>query len=75
MWQSAEQGRMAVSPAVRAELEALRRYAPLGEEIESFWRAPAHQRAGTWSEHQDINEVMLATRLAPDGFLVLAPLH
>ena len=73
MWQAAGQSRTAISPGVRAELEALIRYVPLGEEIESFWRAPAHQRASTWSEHHDINEVMLATRLAPDGFLVLAP--
>ena len=28
----------------------------------------------TWSEHRDINEVMLATRLAPAGYLVLAPI-
>ena len=73
MQQAAGQRRGGVGPGARTALEALRRYVPLGEEIESFWRAPAHQRAGAWSEHEDINEVMLATRLAPDGFLVLAP--
>ncbi|MBI1732337.1 MAG: hypothetical protein HYR49_06165 [Gammaproteobacteria bacterium] len=71
MRQPAGQNPIAVRHAVRAELEALMRYVPLGNEIESFWRVPAHQRASTWLEHQDINEVMLATRLAPDGFLVL----
>jgi hypothetical protein len=35
----------------------------------SFWVDPGHRRAGTWVEHLDINEVMLATSLAPDGCL------
>lgn len=69
--QAAVQSRTAISPGVRAELEALMPYVPLGEEIESFWRSPVHQRASTWSEHHDINEVMLATCLASDGYLVL----
>jgi hypothetical protein len=30
-----------------------------------------HQAARTFTEHVDINEVMLATSLAPDGFLEL----
>jgi hypothetical protein len=72
MWQAAAQSRTATRPEVRAQLEALRRYVPLGEQIESFWREPEHQRASLWSEHRDINEVMLATRLVPNGFLVLA---
>ena len=67
LWQTSAQSGAAARPTVRAQLEALMRYAPLGEEIESFWRDPAHQRASTWSEHRDINEVMLATRLAPDA--------
>jgi hypothetical protein len=45
----------------------------LGEEIVSYWRAPAHRRARSWSGHRDINEVMLATSLAPAGFLLLPP--
>ncbi len=59
------------SPEVRARLQALIDYVPIGDEIESFWRDPGHRSARTWSEHRDINEVMLATRLAPDGFLLL----
>jgi hypothetical protein len=54
-------------------LESLRSFLPLGETIESFWLEPAHRRTPTWSEHRDINEVMLATRLAPAGFLALGP--
>ena len=75
MWQTAA-GRDAAAlahPELRAQLEALRRYLPLAREIESFWRDPEHRRATTWLEHRDINDVMLATGLAPEGFLVLSP--
>jgi hypothetical protein len=68
----APRGRPA-GPGVRARLDALRRYVPLREAIESFWRDPEHRRGHTWLEHRDINEVMLATSLAPEGFLVLLP--
>jgi hypothetical protein len=61
------------SPRLRAQLQALMHYLPLRDEIEATWRDPEQQRAATWTEHQDINEVMLATSLAPDGFLVLLP--
>ena len=64
----------AANPRLRAQLEALMQYLPLRDDIETFWRDPEQQRASTWTEHQDINEVMLATSLAPEGFLVLLPL-
>ena len=72
MWQSAnsEATRGSARAEVRARLQALTQYAPIRDEIESFWRDPEHRRASTWSEHHDINEVMLATSLAPDGFLI-----
>jgi len=41
--------------------------------IEAFWLRPESRRASTWTEHRDIDEVMLATTLLPDGFVVLAP--
>jgi hypothetical protein len=62
-----------IAPRVRTRLEALMRYVPLGKTIESYWRGLSHQSTSTWAEHRDINEVMLATCLAPDGFLVLTP--
>jgi len=73
MWQAAdrEPGRSGISPEVRARLQALMRYAPLGKAIESFWRSAEHRQTRAWSDHRDINEVMLATRLAVDGFLTL----
>jgi hypothetical protein len=61
-------------PEVRARLEDLMRHVSLRERIESFWLDSGHRRAPSWSEHQDINEVMLATSLAPDGCLVLPPI-
>jgi hypothetical protein len=66
-------GRASASPGVYARLQALMPYVPLGEEIVSYWRDPAHRVDRTWSAHRDINEVMLATALAPAGFLVLPP--
>ena len=59
--------------AARDALQALTRETGTREAIESFWLAPAHQRARSWQEHLDINEVMLATALAPDGFLGVPP--
>jgi hypothetical protein len=44
-------------------------YAALGQHIVSFWLDPGHRANSTWTEHADINEVMLATCLVPEGFL------
>jgi hypothetical protein len=62
------------NPRPGKQLKALMQYMHLCDEIEAFWRDPENQQATTWTEHQDINEVMLSTSLAPDGFLVLMPL-
>jgi hypothetical protein len=56
-------------PAVRASLAALSTHAPLIERIESFWLEPRHQGSHSWLAHEDINAVMLATSLAPAGYL------
>jgi len=64
-----------MTDGVRLRLRKLMQYVPVGERIESFWRTPEHRRSLTWSEHRDINEVMLATSLVPEGFLVLPPLY
>jgi hypothetical protein len=75
MWRWAEEGhhRSRASPAVRARLQTLQSYAPLRAEIERFWLEPEHRTERSWAEHLDINEVMLATSLAPDGCLLLPP--
>jgi hypothetical protein len=51
-----------------------KRYAPVKTAIESFWLDPAHRASATWMDHEDINDVMLATSLAPSGFVVLSSL-
>jgi len=56
---------------LHSPLESLMRYVQLGEEIEMFWLEPTNTEANSWIEHRDINMVMLATSLAPDGYLTL----
>jgi hypothetical protein len=57
----------AASDSVRARVDQLSSYAPLRGEIEAFWLQPQHRRVESWLEHQNINDVMLATSLQPDG--------
>lgn len=51
--------------------ESLMRYTPLSDIIETSWLEPANRQASSWREHRDINMVMLATSLDPDGYLTL----
>lgn len=74
MQQAAGHEYATTNPQLRMQLQALMQYLPLRDEIEAMWRAPEQQRAAPWIAHQDINAVMLATSLVPDGFLVLIPL-
>lgn len=53
-------------------LKELGQYAPLRAEIEAFWLRPENRATALWLEHRNINDVMLATSLEPEGFLVLA---
>lgn len=50
---------------------ALRSFLRLEREIVGFWERPEPRRARTWTEHRDINQVMLATALSPGGYLDL----
>jgi hypothetical protein len=70
-WLRGWDGLDASAAGVGALLDGLARHAPLGHEILDCWREPAHRTALGWSQHEDINDVMLATSLAPEGFLVL----
>jgi hypothetical protein len=56
------------SPLER-KIESLTGYLPLAGEIEGFWLEGRNREAETWRDHREINMVMLATSLAPDGFL------
>jgi hypothetical protein len=56
-------------PDLGPRLERVLRHAPLIQLIETFWLDPANRRGATWKEHEDINSVMLASSLAPEGYL------
>ena len=55
--------------SLHQQVQALLEYVPLREKIEQFWLDGKNREALTWTGHQEINMVMLATSLAPDGFL------
>jgi hypothetical protein len=57
--------------SLRTHIEILMRYTPLIETIEKFWLERTSREAKSWMDHRDINMVMLATSLTPDGFLAL----
>ena len=52
-------------------LNNLDKHVGLREIIESFWLEGKNRKTGIYITHHDINEVMLATSLAPNGFLEL----
>jgi hypothetical protein len=57
---------------VHTKIKSLMRYLPLCEGMEKFWLDPASTENDTWRGHREINMVMLATSLAPDGFLTIS---
>ncbi len=56
---------------LQARMKALKQYGALGEAIERFWLQPESQETESWMTHRDINMVMLATSLSPDGYLTI----
>jgi hypothetical protein len=52
-----------------ALVDRLLSYGSLSEDIISVWLPHAQSPDETWQSHRDINDVMLATALAPDLFL------
>lgn len=60
-------------PGLVQSLSALAEFSTTGEEIDAFWLTPEHRKSSLWLEHENINAVMLATALVPDGFLCLPP--
>ncbi|NPA81413.1 MAG: hypothetical protein GXO31_02270 [Epsilonproteobacteria bacterium] len=49
--------------------DILEDFSVIGKEIEEFWLDERNRENESWREHKDINEVMLATALMPEGFL------
>jgi hypothetical protein len=60
---------MALGEGVNKAFQALSHYQPLASRIDAFWSVPQHRQSRSWTAHADINAVMLATSLAPDGYL------
>jgi hypothetical protein len=56
--------------SLRGQVESLKRHIPMAETIEAFWLKPANREASTFTDHYDINTVMLATSLASHGYLI-----
>lgn len=59
--------------ALAESLSRIRPFFRLSRQIEQVWLAPENRRFAAWTDHQDINDVMLATSLAPGGYLGPAP--
>ena len=59
---------------LRWQLAVLGDFAPVAARIETFWLQAIHS-GELRSKHQDITEVMLATSLAPAGYLDRVPLE
>jgi len=52
-------------------IRTLAQYLPVKTTIEEFWMNRRDRNVRTWTDHRWINEVMLATSLAPEGFLTI----
>ena len=58
-----------VDKSLKSRVEVITRYAPLSEIVEHFWMGSENRKSHTWTDHLEINMVMFATSLAPNGFL------
>lgn len=52
-------------------VDVLMGYVPLGEAIRQFWMDGKNRETATWTEHREINMVMLVTSIAPGEFLMI----
>jgi hypothetical protein len=66
-----ESGPLRKEDSVHSLLKNLGRYSEVRKTIEVFWLEHTNRESDSWMAHRDINSVMLATSLAPDGFLRL----
>ncbi len=64
-------GGLGLESSLQRKMVALSEYLPLSNIIERFWLDNKNREAGNWGEHREINMVMLATSLAPEGFLTV----
>jgi hypothetical protein len=66
-----EAGSLDRAGVLRSRLEQAATFCPIARRLEAFWLAEANQATASWRAHRDINSVMLATSLAPEGYIVL----
>jgi hypothetical protein len=57
---------LAIGLQAAKKMRVIEEHWPLIEEINNYWL-----KHNNWTEHTEINQVMLATSLAPDGFLTI----
>ncbi len=50
-------------------VKSLSEFTPLAVSLDNFWLKDENRKINTWTEHREINMVMLATSLMPCGFL------
>lgn len=55
----------------RRLLDGLLDHRGLANDLVAFWLEDDARQSAGWRSHRDINDVMLATALAPEGYLVL----
>jgi hypothetical protein len=60
------------SEVLQRQLDTLMGLKAVRNTIEQFWMNDANRQADTWTGHREINMVMLATSLAPRGFLIIS---
>jgi len=65
-------GPLKTEPSLRTRIERLAAYGSFREQIESFWLDRRNRAVQSWTDHREINMVMLATSLAPDGYFTLS---
>ena len=70
-WIEENPGLFVRGSSLRNKVEALAAYVPLSGKIEHFWLNENNREPDSWTEHLDINMVMLATSLAPEEFLMI----
>ena len=58
-------------PATGVSLNQLLGASALRNQLIGFWLDPSHRQGPGYQDHADINDVMLATSLHPDGYLDL----
>lgn len=59
-------------PELARSSRGVLRYSSLAESIDDFWSATGNRLNATWREHADINNVMLASSLIPNGYFGIA---